>query len=146
MVTFVTVTCADLERSLGFYLSLGFRELARFPSDNPDGAHLRLDGPVGMDEIMLGAPGGGEVTFMLIGFRTPPVEIAPRRTANTLGMWRAAFIVADLDAAVRELQRARIMMISKPVSMAMGPGLPTLRFVCFRGLDDEVIELIEQPS
>ena len=27
--------------------------------------------------------------------------------------------------------------------MAMGPGLPELRFVCLRGPDDEVIELIE---
>jgi len=29
--------------------------------------------------------------------------------------------------------------------MAMGPGLPELDFVCLRGPDYEVIELIEQP-
>ena len=68
------------------------------------------------------------------------------RAANTLGMWRAAFLVADLDAAVAELTRSAIDTISAPVTMAMGPGLPTLRFVCFRGPDDEVLELIEQPA
>ena len=36
--------------------------------------------------------------------------------------------------------------ISAPVTMAMGPNLPTLRFVCFHGPDDEVLELIEQPA
>jgi hypothetical protein len=28
----------------------------------------------------------------------------------------------------------------------MGPGLPTLRFVCLRAPNAEVIELIEQPT
>jgi catechol 2,3-dioxygenase-like lactoylglutathione lyase family enzyme len=146
MVSFVSVTCANLDRSLAFYLSLGFREVARYPSDNPDGAHLRLDGPVAMVEIVLAAPGGGEVMFMLIGFRTPAVEITAPRAANTLGMWRCAFMVADLDAAVGALGDRQITTISEPVSLAMGPGLPTLRFVCFRGPDGEVVELIEQPA
>jgi hypothetical protein len=30
--------------------------------------------------------------------------------------------------------------------MAMGAGLPELRFVCFRGPDHEVLELIESPT
>ncbi len=99
-----------------------------------------------MDEIVLAAPGGGEVLVMLVGFRTPPSASAAPRAANTLGMWRAAFLVADLDAAVAELARETIATISPPVEMAMGPGLPTLRFVCFRGPDHEVLELIEQPT
>ena len=145
-VSFVAITCADLDRSRAYYRSLGFREVAQYPSDNPDGAHLRLDGRVAMDEVVLAAPGGGEVLVMLAGFRTPRcVETGPR-AANTLGMWRAAFLVADLDAAVAELARARVDTISAPVTMAMGPNLPSLRFVCFRGPDDEVLELIEQPA
>jgi catechol 2,3-dioxygenase-like lactoylglutathione lyase family enzyme len=61
-------------------------------------------------------------------------------------MWRAAFLVADLDAAVAELDRHRVETISPPVSMEMGPNLPRLRFVCFRGPDGEVLELIERPT
>ena len=145
-LSFVAVTCADLDRSRDFYGALGFREVTRYPSDNADGAHLRIDGPIAMDEIVLAAPGGGDVLFMLVGFRTPRCASTPPRVANTLGMWRAAFLVADLDGAVAELARQRTETISPPVTMAMGPGLPTLRFVCFRGPDDEVLELIEEPT
>ncbi len=145
-VSFVAIGCRDLDRSCGFYEGLGFRELARYSTENPDGRHLRIDGPVAMDEVVLAAPGGGEVLVILVGFRTPPCEPVAARAANTLGMWRAAFLVADLDAAVGELGRQQIVTISAPVALAMGPGLPTLRFVCFRGPDDEVVELIEQPA
>jgi glyoxylase I family protein len=145
-VSFVAITCADLERSRSFYRSLGFHEIAQYPSDNPDGSHLHIDGAVAMDEVVLRAPGGGEVLVMLVGFRAPRCEPAAPRAANTIGMWRAAFLIADLDAAVAELAHLRVDTISAPVTMAMGPNLPTLRFVCFRGPDDEVLELIEQPT
>ena len=145
-VSFVAITCADLDRSCAFYRSLGFREVARYASESPEGSHLRVDGPVATDEVVLAAPGGGEVLLMLVGFRTPRVARATPRAANTLGMWRAAFLVADLDAAVAELAHQRVETISAPVTMAMGPNLPALRFVCFRGPDDEVLELIEQPT
>jgi catechol 2,3-dioxygenase-like lactoylglutathione lyase family enzyme len=145
-VSFVAITCADLDRSLAFYRSLGFREAARYPSENAEGSHLRIDGAVAMDEVVLTAPGGGEVLVMLVGFRSPPCTTVAPRAANTLGMWRAAFLVADLDGAVADLTRQHIDTISAPVAMAMGPGLPTLRFVCFRGPDGEVLELIEQPA
>ncbi len=145
-VSFAAITCADLDRSCAFYQSLGFREVARYSSDNPDGSHLRVEGPVAMDEVVLSAPGGGEVLVMLVGFRIPRCVAAAARAANTLGMWRVAFLVADLDAAVAELARHRVDTISAPVTMSMGPHLPRLRFVCFRGPDDEVLELIEQPT
>jgi glyoxylase I family protein len=112
-VSFVAITCADLERSRAFYRSLGFREIAQYPSDNPDGSHLRIDGPVAMDEVVLTAPDEhGEVLVMLVGFRAPRCEPAAPRAANTIGMWRAAFLVADLDAAVAELARLRVDTIS----------------------------------
>ena len=60
-------------------------------------------------------------------------------------MWRTALLVADLDAAYAELGRLGIATISPPTAMAMGPGLPELRFLCFAGPDGEVLELIEQP-
>jgi hypothetical protein len=34
-------------------------------------------------------------------------------------------------------------LLSDAQAMSMGPGLPELRFVCLRGPDHEVIELIE---
>jgi catechol 2,3-dioxygenase-like lactoylglutathione lyase family enzyme len=145
-LSFVAVACRDLDASYAFYTSLGFREVARFASEKPDGAHLRINGPLAMEEVVLRAPGGGDVLLILVGFRTPACVAAPPRAANTLGIWRAALLVADLDAAVEALAAKAIPTISAPVSMAMGPGLPELRFVCFRGPDAEVTEFIQQPS
>jgi catechol 2,3-dioxygenase-like lactoylglutathione lyase family enzyme len=145
-LSFVAITCADLDRSLDFYSALGLREVARYPSEKANGGQLHVDGAVAMDEIVLTAPGRGDVLFILVGFRVPLCERKSARAANTLGMWRAAFLIPDVDKAVTELARLDVATISAPVDMAMGPGLPILRFVCFRGPDDEVVELIEQPA
>ena len=48
--------------------------------------------------------------------------------------------VTDLDASCAELHRLGIANLSPPAAMAMGPGLPDLRFVCCRGPDGEVLE------
>jgi catechol 2,3-dioxygenase-like lactoylglutathione lyase family enzyme len=145
-LSFVSVACADLERSLAFYQRLGFRELARFPSASELASHLRVDGPVTMNEVLLRAPGGGDVHFMLVGFDRPNVVRGDRRPANAVGMWRTALLVPALDHACDALREAGVELLSGPRSMSMGAGLPDLRFVCFRGPDDEVIELIEQPA
>jgi len=144
-VAFVAIACADLERSIAFYRALGFREGARFPSTNDDGAHLRIDGPVAMEEVMVLAPTKSEANVMLVGFSTPRPVRVPARPANTLGLWRSALLVTDLDTAYAELGRLGITTLSAPTTMAMGPGLPELRFLCFAGPDGEVLELIEQP-
>jgi glyoxylase I family protein len=144
-LSFVAVTCSDLEQSVDFYRALGFRELARFPSPQSSGLHLRVDGPVSMVEVLMGAPGRGEVHLMLVGFEQPGARPGAIRPANTVGMWRTALLLPDLDRAVAALRAADIELLSDPQSMSMGPGLPELRFVCFRGPDHEVIELIEQP-
>ncbi|HTD51011.1 MAG TPA: VOC family protein [Acidimicrobiia bacterium] len=145
-VSFVSVTCGELERSVAFYTALGFRELARFPSAAESGLHLRVDGPVAMVEVLMRAPARSDVHLMLVGFDQPAVRPSATRSANELGIWRAALLLPKLDAAVSALRDAGIELLSDPQSMSMGAGLPELRFVCFRGPDNEVIELIEQPS
>ncbi|HYQ32098.1 MAG TPA: VOC family protein [Lapillicoccus sp.] len=128
-LTCVTIACADLDASLAFYRGLGFRDA---PGDD---AGVR---------VLLDAPGGGPVRLGLDA-ATAPGDGTPR-AANTLGIWRTALLVADLDATVARLRAAGIALLSDPQAMAMGPGVPELRFVCFRGPDHEVIELIESPS
>jgi catechol 2,3-dioxygenase-like lactoylglutathione lyase family enzyme len=145
-VAFVAVACVDLDRSVDFYRSLGFRDVARFPSANDDGAHLHIEGPVVMEEVMMRAPTKSEMNVLLVGFTTPVPATAPARPANTIGMWRTALLVTDLDAAFDELGRLGVSTLSPPAAMEMGPGLPELRFVCFAGPDGEVLELIEEPA
>ena len=144
-LSFVAVTCHDLERSVAFYETLGFREFARFPSTSASSPHLRVDGPVSMLEVLMRAPGPGDVHLMLVTFADPAVRRAGPRPANALGMWRTALLLPDLDHAVAALRAAGVELLSEPQAMSMGAALPELRFVCFRGPDHEVIELIEQP-
>jgi hypothetical protein len=68
------------------------------------------------------------------------------RPANTIGIWRAALLVTALDAAIARLRAAGVPFLSDAQCMAMGPGLPDLRFACCRGPDHEVLELIESPT
>ena len=135
-VSFVAVSCRNLERSAACYTALGFREVARFSAS----------GEPAMDEVMLAAPGGGEAHVLLVYVREPGPQVAPARRANTVGIWRAAFLVPDIDAAWTGLESVDdAARLSPPVTMAMGKGLPELRFGCFRGPDGEVLELIEEP-
>jgi catechol 2,3-dioxygenase-like lactoylglutathione lyase family enzyme len=145
-VSFVSVACRDLASSLTFYERLGFREVARYPSNHDDGSDLGIAGPIGMDEVVLRAPGGGEVLFMLVGFRTPAARPAAPRPANALGIWRTAFLVDDVDRVAADLRTSDVELVSDPVAMEMGEGLPQLRFFCFRGPDGEVLECIQQPT
>jgi catechol 2,3-dioxygenase-like lactoylglutathione lyase family enzyme len=145
-LSFVAVGCIQLDRSVAFYRTLGFTEVARFAPEPRDAAHLRLEGPAAFDEVMLAAPGGGEVQLILVGFRTPAVVAGPARPANALGMWRMAMLVRDLEASCAQLVALGVDTISPPVTMSMGPELPVLRFVCFAGPDGEVVELIEPPQ
>jgi catechol 2,3-dioxygenase-like lactoylglutathione lyase family enzyme len=144
-LSFVSIACADLERSVGFYRGLGFAERARFPSASESGSHLHIEGAVAMQEVLMTAPGAGDVNLMLVGFDQPPVRTVPPRPANAIGIWRCALLVPDLASAVAALRAANVGLLSDPQTMAMGPGLPELDFVCLRGPDYEVIELIEQP-
>ncbi len=147
-MAFVGMTCHDLKRSLAFYESLGFRKLLRVDASRDDGSHLRIAGPVQMEEILLGAPGGGDVSLLLCGFGEPMVQPATARPAIEVGPWRVALLVDDLDAACVAVRTAvpEAVWVSEPAALAMGPGLPELRFVCFRGPDHEVLELIERPK
>jgi catechol 2,3-dioxygenase-like lactoylglutathione lyase family enzyme len=126
-LAFVRVACRDLERSRAFYAALGFR--------HGTSAH----GGTALD-----APGGGSARLLL-----DPAgrgAVASVRPANAVGIWRTALLLADLDGAVARLRAAGVALVSDPQAMAMGPGLPELRFVCFRGPDHEVLELIESPT
>ena len=128
----ITVACADLDRSLAFYDSLGF---VVAPAD-----------PARPDEVALAAPGGGPVRLVLARAARVSAPVGGARPANARGIWRTALLVAELDAAVARLRAAGVPLLSDPQAMAMGPGVPDLRFVCFRGPDHEVIELIESPA
>lgn len=144
-VLFVGVCCADLEVSTGWYRYLGFQERVTFAIDGVGVGASGLDSPATIRERVLAAPGGGSVSMILVGFDKPPVRYTPSRPSNALGITRIALLLDDLDGAVERLRDLHIELVSEPVAMAMGEGLPELRFVCLRGPNHEWLELIEQP-
>ena len=102
-LSFVGVTCSDLERSLAFYRTLGFRELARFPSARDSAPHLRVDGPMSMLEVLLRAPGPGDVHLMLVGFDQPAVErLAPARRTH----WVCGEPLCCSPSSIRQSRRS----------------------------------------
>jgi catechol 2,3-dioxygenase-like lactoylglutathione lyase family enzyme len=66
--------------------------------------------------------------------------------ANTVGIWRMALATEDIDADVAWLRQAGVPCRSGPVEMAMGPPLPSLRFMLFSDPDGTTLELIERPG
>ncbi len=66
-------------------------------------------------------------------------------SATTVGIWRMALGTEDIDADVEALRGLGVRCLTAPVSMSMGPGLPTLRFVLFPDPDGTMLELIERP-
>jgi glyoxylase I family protein len=123
----------------------GGGEIRLVMGNDPDGTALELiEGDA--TSVALVAVACADLDRSIAGFSSPAPARAEARPANSIGMWRTALLVADLDDAYRELGRLGVTTISAPTAMAMGPGLPELRFVCFAGPDGEVLELIEQPA
>ena len=110
-LAFVGMTCADLERSLVFYETLGFTQQLRVAASRESSAHLRIEGRTAMQEILLAPAGGGEVSLLLAGFTEPNVVDAPVRAANTLGCWRVALLVDDLDIACAALSSLGVVLL-----------------------------------
>ena len=144
-VTFVAVTCAELDVSTGWYRYLGFREVTTIATDGVGADATGLETPATIRERVLASPGKGSVSLILVGFEHPPVRCTPSRPANALGIVRIALLLDDLDGAVQRLRDLHIELVSDPVAMAMVDGLPELRFACLRGPNHELLELIEQP-
>ena len=92
-------------------------------------------------------PAAATCSFMLVGFRTPRCErVRAARREHARHVARRVPRRRSRRRGREARAPARSTRSRAPVTMAMGPGLPSLRFVCFRGPDDEVVELIEQPT
>ena len=143
--------------------TLGFRRLrvsapgasTRTVTD-PDGTVLDLEpgvgGPVGVTVACSDAARSRAFYDDVVGLggfvqlvADPGAGPAPA-DATTVGIWRLALGTDDLDADVATLAGLGVRCVSEPAEMAMGPGLPVLRFVLFPDPDGTMLELIERPT
>jgi catechol 2,3-dioxygenase-like lactoylglutathione lyase family enzyme len=142
--------------------TLGFRRLrlsapgatARATVD-PDGTALDVEpgpgGPCGVVVACTDRQRSGAFYDQVVGLGSfvelvadPGAAPAPP-AATTVGIWRLALGTDDLDADIATLRRLGVGCRSDPVELAMGPGLPLLRFVLFPDPDGTMLELIERP-
>jgi catechol 2,3-dioxygenase-like lactoylglutathione lyase family enzyme len=125
------------------------RELA-----DPDGTAVDVtDGPVGLTGVTIGCSDMGrsrrfyeEVVDLGEFVRLVEGQGAAPPSANTVGIWRMALATDDIEADVAWLRRAGVPCLSGPVELAMGPPLPSLRFMLFSDPDGTTLELIERPG
>ena len=90
----------DLDRSRRFYVDgLGFAEFARFDLTRPI---AEVDPPFDFTSFFIQKDG---VRIELLDYRSPGVIGEPSMRRNQLGLTHLSFVVDDVDAAARDLER-----------------------------------------
>jgi catechol 2,3-dioxygenase-like lactoylglutathione lyase family enzyme len=140
----VSVTCADLDRSISFYRDvLGLAFLGRGASDGKDLSQI-----TGLPDVRLRWAeldlGGGQLLELLQ--YTSPVGGAVRQQTNDAGSGHIGLAVDDIDAVYRRLVGAGATVRSEPVEISEAGDWDGVRSVYLLDPDGVTIELVERPS
>lgn len=142
-MAYVNVNCSDLDRSLAFYLGLGFRVDQLFP----EALYPRVATGYQVGEHKLRGAllslGEGQVTQLdlveWIEPRIPPASAALTRP----GFQRLALATTDFPGDYARLKTMGVEFLSEPMTHDDGAPL----FVCFKDPDGNVLELVpRQPT
>jgi catechol 2,3-dioxygenase-like lactoylglutathione lyase family enzyme len=137
-LAYVNVNCRDLERSLAFYLALGFRLDQRFD----EGFYSRVAkgyrvGPHRLRGALLGLGEAAIPQLDLVEWIEPPhgpTTADPSRP----GFQRIALATRDFDADYARLKAQGVEFLSEPMTHDDGAPL----FVCFKDPDGNILELV----
>jgi len=145
----VNVNCSDLRRSLDWYQRVLELEITGHSQPGPvSGEAFGLAGEVEWEAYFL-FPRGRPASFGidLLEWKRPRPVGRPYSSANHLGLYRVAFLVADARASYEEL-RAQGVTCPPPVWLDMGPEIPVdgLWAVFFSDPDGTFLELIQAPE
>ena len=136
-------TVSSLDRAIGFFRDcLGFHLLNRAPRD--PAIVSRITGVAGaeMEIAFLRGPG---CTLELIEYRAPASRGRVEARPCDAGFAHMAFDVDDVDAAIAEASKHRVVPIAAPVAINAGPNKGR-RVVYLRDPDGVTIEFIEIPG
>lgn len=146
----VNVNCTDLGRSSAFYRdTLGLVQVDHLAPGPQSGSVFGLPGECVWEAHVLSLPGQEDVfTVTLVEWKLPAAAGPPYATANNLGIFRMALMVADIEASYEILQGSGVSCPGGPVKLDMGPDVPIdgLWALFFADPDGTCLELIEEPT
>ena len=138
----ININCSDFEQSKAFYEMLGFREIMPVP---PEGAG---DEAAAVGMVSYRVKGAlmkhpSRIVSDLLEWQEPREQGSPYGSMAHPGIARVAFVTSALDDDRATLDAAGVSFLSaEPVQVA-GPGGSKVRFICFKGPDGTVLELVE---
>lgn len=138
----VNICVRDMERSISFYSSLGFKKVNDFILDDPGvGDALGLKAKKLRGVFMRLGDDANAPVLDLVQFIDPPTQGQPYPTLNNVGICRIAFTVDDIDKTYEELKAKKVEFVA-PLKKVDGPGGATIGVVCFKDPDGTILELI----
>jgi catechol 2,3-dioxygenase-like lactoylglutathione lyase family enzyme len=151
----IAINCTDLDRSALYYADvIGLTPFTTRPTTREPAELFRL-GATAQDEgeratvtrrgALLQDPATGFVVE-LIEWLEPRSRPSAVRRANDLGIFRMAWLTDDIDADYDLLDEAGVECYAPPATLAMGPGLPSVRALFWNDPDGACLELIESPA
>jgi catechol 2,3-dioxygenase-like lactoylglutathione lyase family enzyme len=145
---FAEIVCRDLDFSLDWYERvLGLEAFGRCAPGPQPGLVHGLEGEVEWSAAYIRPPGLEAFGFDLVEWRSPIASAPPYPNANHIGLYRAAFLVADIQAC-HEALRNEGVDCPDPVFLDMGPKIPIdgVHALFFQDPDGTCLELIEAPK
>ncbi|MEW6300988.1 MAG: VOC family protein [Thermodesulfobacteriota bacterium] len=138
----VNICVRDMERSIRFYESLGFKKVNDFTLDDPNvGDALGLKAKKLRGVFMRLGDDPNAPVLDLVQFIDPPPQGQPYPTLNNIGICRIAFTVENIDQAYEQLKAKGVEFVA-PLKKIAGPGGATIGVVCFKDPDGTVLELL----
>ena len=138
----VNICVRDMERSIRFYESLGFKKVNDFTLEDPsvgDALGVKARKIRGVF-VRLGDDPNAPV-LDLVQFIDPPTQGQPYPTLNNIGICRIAFTVDDIDKTYEELKAKKVEFVA-PLKKIDGPGGAKIGVVCFKDPDGTILELL----
>ena len=138
----INLCVTDMDRSLEFYKTLGFRVLDDFVMEEPlVGSALGIELRRFRAAFLTLGEGGRDPWLDVVQFLDPPTGGSPYSSLNNVGICRFALHVPDLDAAVAYVREALDPPEVAPATW-VGEGEERLGIYCFYDPDGIVVQLV----
>ncbi len=141
----VNINVTDLDRSIAFYESLGFKAVARFKMEGELG-ELTAEAfgvpfnPIDAAFMKLG-DGPRSMLIDLCQYRDPPTEGTPLQKLNNAGMVRLAFHVDNIEEVYQSLLGMGVTMLG-PLRFMSPPGGTRSGVFAFYDPDGTILEVL----